>query len=249
MVIASESGKKLFESGLHTVIIEEAKKVHGNFYSYDKFEYIQSKQSSIITCPKHGDFLQCPQKHLLGQGCPKCSSSKLETLIINILNKNNIYFKYQSKVINLGDRSVDFYLPEYKIIIECQGDQHFKPVRFNNNDSDNDLEEKFHKQLIIDRDKYEAALKEGYDIIYFTSYDIIHDDVDIEIPFYDGKKLFLNPEQLVNYISTKSKQKVLNLLTKLNFFSIICCTLVILLLCLFVAASIKCFFASTTTKD
>lgn len=28
----------------------------------------------------------------------------------------------------LGKQSLDFYLPEYNIAIECQGEQHFEPI-------------------------------------------------------------------------------------------------------------------------
>ena len=30
----------------------------------------------------------------------------------------------------MGKQSLDFYLPDYNIAIECQGEQHFKPVDF-----------------------------------------------------------------------------------------------------------------------
>lgn len=39
-------------------------------YSYDKFSFKNMTTKSTITCPKHGDFVQTPSKHLLGRGCP-----------------------------------------------------------------------------------------------------------------------------------------------------------------------------------
>ena len=59
-------------------IIENFKKVHGRKYDYSKVEYKKSKEKVCITCPIHGDFYQTPQKHLSGQGCPKCSVIKRE---------------------------------------------------------------------------------------------------------------------------------------------------------------------------
>ena len=59
-------------------IIENFKKVHGRKYDYSKVEYKKSKEKVCITCPIHGDFYQTPQKHLSGQGCPKCSVSERE---------------------------------------------------------------------------------------------------------------------------------------------------------------------------
>ena len=59
-------------------IIENFKKVHDRKYDYSKVEYKKSKEKVCITCSIHGDFYQTPQKHLLGQGCPKCSVIKRE---------------------------------------------------------------------------------------------------------------------------------------------------------------------------
>ena len=58
--------------------IERANGVHGNIYDYSKVEYVNTKTKVVIVCPEHGDFLQSPEKHMAGQGCPLCSSKKLE---------------------------------------------------------------------------------------------------------------------------------------------------------------------------
>lgn len=53
--------------------ISQAKSRYNNFFDYSKFEYVNAKTKGIIVCPKHGDFLQCPDKHLNGiNPCPKC---------------------------------------------------------------------------------------------------------------------------------------------------------------------------------
>lgn len=54
--------------------IKEAKKIHGDKYDYSKTIYVKAKEKVIITCPKHGDFLQTPNSHLRGNGCPGCKS-------------------------------------------------------------------------------------------------------------------------------------------------------------------------------
>ena len=56
--------------------IAKARAVHGDKYCYDKVEYINNHTPVIITCPKHGDFLQMPYKHLDGQGCSECAGKK-----------------------------------------------------------------------------------------------------------------------------------------------------------------------------
>ena len=64
-----------------------------------------------------------------GYGCPYCSSSKLEKITGCYLKENNIVYKKGKKYPNLcgvGNRklSYDFYLPDYNLLIECQGIQH-----------------------------------------------------------------------------------------------------------------------------
>ena len=56
------------------IFIECAKKIHSNKYDYSKTKYTKAREKVIITCPKHGDFLQTPNSHLNGNGCPKCSN-------------------------------------------------------------------------------------------------------------------------------------------------------------------------------
>lgn len=56
--------------------IEKAKNRHDDKYDYSKVEYINSTTKVCIICKEHGEFWQTPSKHLLGQGCPKCSGIK-----------------------------------------------------------------------------------------------------------------------------------------------------------------------------
>lgn len=53
--------------------IHRANEVHGNTYDYTKSIYTKSSEKLIITCTKHGDFLQTPSMHISGRGCPKCA--------------------------------------------------------------------------------------------------------------------------------------------------------------------------------
>ena len=47
-----------------------------------------------------------------------------------ILEKNNIDYIPQKQFNWLGRQSLDFYLPKYNIAIECQGEQHYRPIEF-----------------------------------------------------------------------------------------------------------------------
>lgn len=71
-----------------------------------------------------------------GRGCNVCTLSKGEKLIFSILKECNIIFNYHFRCINIFNNyynslhNVDFYLPSLKIIIEYNGEQHYKPVCF-----------------------------------------------------------------------------------------------------------------------
>ena len=110
--------------------IERSINVHNDKYDYSKVVYKDYKTPVCIICPDHGEFWQTPHTHLKGYGCNKCSESTLENKCRVILENNNIDYIYQKKFDWLGLQSLDFYLPKYNIGIECQGEEHYRPVEF-----------------------------------------------------------------------------------------------------------------------
>ena len=99
--------------------------------------------------------------------CRGCTNSwKLENEVRYILQKNHILFEEQKKFdwlkhkINL---SLDFYLPEYNIFIECQGRQHFIPVdKYGGTDG-------FKDTKIRDKIKYQLCKEHNINPVYYTS--------------------------------------------------------------------------------
>lgn len=71
--------------------INEAINVHGNRYDYSKVVYVNSTQKVCIICPKHGEFLQTPNSHLHGHGCPKCSGVSKMTYEEFLSKANDIH--------------------------------------------------------------------------------------------------------------------------------------------------------------
>lgn len=55
--------------------IKRSNIIHNNEFTYLKVVYVNTEQKVIITCSKHGDFLQKPNKHMSGQKCPKCTNN------------------------------------------------------------------------------------------------------------------------------------------------------------------------------
>ena len=113
--------------------ITKAIEVHSDKYDYSKTNYTTNKNKVEIICPIHGSFMQIPQDHSKGSGCPVCKSSKGEKEIENFLKINNIDFITQKTFDGCKDKNLlrfDFYLIDKNICIEYDGIQHFKKIDF-----------------------------------------------------------------------------------------------------------------------
>lgn len=109
--------------------VEKAKVVHGDRYDYSSVQYVRAQSAVKITCRKHGVFEQTPQSHLFGHGCQKCAARKGEQLISSILDGLGILYYTQVAFVECADKLplwFDFYLPSKRMLIEFDGDQHFR---------------------------------------------------------------------------------------------------------------------------
>lgn len=91
--------------------INKLKEKHNNYYDYSKFIYLNSKESSTIICPTHGEFKLSYLQHIRGQKCKQCTikSTKFtqKQAIENLkqIHKNkydyskSIYTNYRDKII------------------------------------------------------------------------------------------------------------------------------------------------------
>ena len=172
--------------------IERARKIHGNKYNYSKIEYKGYYEKVCIICPEHGEFWQLAYNHLQGKGCGQCKMSQLENRVNQLLLKNKIKFEYNIRPDFLKNgksyRSLDFYLPDYNIAIECQGIQHFSDSKYYKRSGD--------KAYQDDKLKYEDCKKQGIKIIYFSNY-IIDNYIDT---------VFNNENDLLNEILKYDKK-------------------------------------------
>lgn len=141
--------------------IEKTKKYK---VSYWKCECQCGNTTSVcIRNLKNGNTMSC--------GCLR-GSSKGEIIISQILKELDIFFETQKTFDDLiGQRQLyfDFYLPDYNILIEYQGQQHYFPINIFGG------EEKFQKQLLYDQKKKEYAEKNNYNLIIipYTDFNII----------------------------------------------------------------------------
>lgn len=202
------------------LIIKRFKEIHGDKYDYSKFEYTRSIDKSIIICPIHGEFKQCPSNHLhLKQGCPKCAneikSQKMTNtqnqFIENAIKTHGNKYDY-SKVIYLNNKS--------KITIICpihgefkqRPDMHLRngcPKCAGRNLS---LEDFIKQAKIIHGDKYDYS-----NSVYLQS------DKKIKIKCNKCKHIFwqkpwshLQNHGCPNCCSSKGEEFISNLLQKNN---------------------------------
>lgn len=104
-----------------------------------------------------------------GKGCPKCNRkiSKGEQKIIKWLENNHINYTPQKKIDIEGHHlSCDFYLEDYDLYIEYNGEQHYNPIAFFGG------EEKFKKQIEYDCLKKDF-LKDKLLVISYLDFDKI----------------------------------------------------------------------------
>ena len=151
--------------------IEQIKTIHGDKYDYSKVGYKNIDTKICIICKKHGEFWQTPYKHIKrSQGCPKCKMSSNEEQVKLILDKIEVAYIYQASKDDLpwlGNQKIDFYLPNQKLAIECQGIQHFEPVDFAGNGEEwaNKL---YENNIIRDKAKKNKCEKHSIDLEYIT---------------------------------------------------------------------------------
>lgn len=188
--------------------IKESKKIHGDKYDYTKTTYIDNKSKVIITCPIHGDFLQTPSHHLSGHGCKYCNQisgkpSFGETKLKELFVENNITYISQYYDKNFGRYFFDYYLPEYNLIIEYQGDQHFYFNSFFYKD-----EEHFLYRIQKDIDKYNYCINKKIKLFYIVDnssaiekYDIFNNTLYQGI--YNEKNTITDINNIINIIKTE----------------------------------------------
>jgi rubrerythrin len=113
--------------------IDTAKQIHNNKYDYSLVKSVGVYEKIKIICPEHGVFEQTLNNHIMSRktGCPICKSSKGELKIKKWLDGKNITYIQQHRFPNckyILPLPFDFYLPDYNICIEYDGEQHYKPI-------------------------------------------------------------------------------------------------------------------------
>jgi hypothetical protein len=230
------SNKMLHDLKIYNIdwFLNKAKKIHGNKNDYSKVNYTGIKNKVFIICKKHGEFFQSPEKHLLGNNCPKCCKNKkiyLEDFLkrANFVHKN----KYNYSLV----QSLNQF--DHKIEIICNKHGKFRQNYMNHlngqgcprcKTSKGELKiEEFliHKKIVYDSqfsfdDLFEKR-KLKFDFAVFNN----KNDKEIKNPSYlieyDGIQHFKATgwSTLENLESTKRKDKLKDKYCKLHNINLI----------------------------
>ena len=178
-----------------TFIAKCKEKFGDDFIDYSKVNYINRDTDIKLVCKKCGrEFFVNPHNHIRrGDGCQYCRMSSLEKEVYTSLKRENISFEWHKwfSWLNNGKshKSLDFFLPDYNIAIECQGRQHFEPIDFFGG------KESYDRQYKNDMEKYELCRNNGIEIKYYSK-------IDMDYNF----KVFSDISELIKDINTKKNQ-------------------------------------------
>lgn len=165
--------------------IKRAREVHGDKYDYSKTIYVKAKEPVIIICPKHGEFPQRPQDHVLKAcGCPKCKGDK----VIEVhsytkekfleLAKNKHGNKYDYSQMNYID-----YVTNITIICPIHGE--FKQLprnHINGTGCPKCGREQANKKETLTREQFiEKASKVHFNKYDYSKVNYVNNTTDIEI--------------------------------------------------------------------
>ena len=112
-----------------------ANEKHDFYYDYSKVVHASMTSKVKIICPFHGEFEQQASVHLNGSGCQKCRLPKGEQTIQKVLKALNVQFEQQYSFPDcrcVNPLPFDFLIRigESKLLVEFNGEQHYRPVKF-----------------------------------------------------------------------------------------------------------------------
>lgn len=145
----------------------------------DGYRYTQSANEFVDwKCPQCGNIIKHRKINNIyfeGLSCPKCGDgiSYPEKFMYNVLSQLKIDFKYQYSPNWNGRQRYDFYIPDKQIIIETDGELHYKDNPMNGQTKE--------ETQGIDKHKEELAQEHNIEVIrikcYPEKYDIIKDNI------------------------------------------------------------------------
>ena len=123
--------------------VKRCKKKYNERFDYSQFVYVNNDTKGLVICKEHHySYMITPWGHLRGAGgCPFCTGSEGEVHIRTWLENHHINFVPQYPIPNENlfckrqSLRVDFYLPDFRMFIEMNGEQHYKYIACFHQDS------------------------------------------------------------------------------------------------------------------
>lgn len=96
-------------------------------------EYVNSVTPIKLYCSIHDTYFERTPNSLLNAktGCPKCSNKHSENMVGHILDSAGIMYEREKTFPSCKDKNMlpfDYYLPEWNLIIEYDGEDHYMPI-------------------------------------------------------------------------------------------------------------------------
>jgi hypothetical protein len=110
--------------------IEKAFLKYEDKYSFDKTVYETATSNVIITCKKHGDFEQTPNRFLNGQICTKCTYKETTSNYHQLKKRRNNSIFYIIECYNENERFIKFGVTSRSIKIRFR-DSYDMPYTYN----------------------------------------------------------------------------------------------------------------------
>lgn len=140
----------------------------GNIYQYNIDKFTDLDEPAEVFCNQHGVwFTITPKEHLNGKRCPYDNESKGESMVRVFLEKRGINLKQYHRIKECFSEvngkcytlPFDFFLSDLNILIEYDGEQHYRPVDMWGG------EEGFKRQQVLDSIKNKFAERKGIKLI------------------------------------------------------------------------------------
>ena len=158
----------------HEQYVSELKNINSNLVVIGK--YINSNTPIRHKCLiDNYEWNIRPSKALSGQGCPQCNESKGEKKICQLLDNYNIAYEKQYKFKDCCDIKplpFDFYVPNYNLCIEYDGEQHFRPIEYFGG------QEKFEIQQKHDKIKNEYCNNNGISLLRIPYFKNVEEELN-----------------------------------------------------------------------
>lgn len=123
--LASEKQKTPFS------VIQQKFSEEGYILLSKEEEYVNSRTKLSFRCPNgHYHKINWHDFSSKNVRCKECNISKGEKRIEEYLNTNQIQYVHDKNIWKNNELRPDFFLPDYNLVIEYDGIQHFEPTDF-----------------------------------------------------------------------------------------------------------------------